>query len=47
MLKSGRKTSDFNISKVVLFYVYLYAFNTIYSFVWCKRGGIGVEARRG
>ena len=47
MLKSGRKTPDFNISKVVICYVYLYAINTIYTFVWCKRGGSGVEARRG
>ena len=47
MLKSGRKTPDFNISKVVFCYVYLYAVNTIYSFVWCKRGGSGVEVRRG
>lgn len=47
MLKSGRKTPDFNISKVVFYYVYLYPVNTIYTFCWCKRGGSGVEARRG
>ena len=47
MLKSARKTPVFNISKVVFYYVYLYSVNTIYTFVWCKRGGSGVEARRG
>ena len=46
MLKSGRKTPDFNISKVVFCYVYLYAINTIYTFVWCKRCVSGVEVRR-
>lgn len=47
MLKSGRKTPNFNISKVGFCYVYLYAVNTIYTFVRCKYGGSGVEARRG
>ena len=47
MLKSGRKTPNFNISKVVFYYVYLYAVNNIYTFVRCKCGGSVAEARRG